>query len=120
MRFIKSAQLSSQVLDARAESCALLLEEYPKLQSVLTDPPSMIDERTRFVILVVHPTNTKDIERVRSRVWCNRDIERYRNSPNKVGKKRLADASPDVLIRLTEDFSPSDAERAAIIDGGDD
>lgn len=106
-------------MDVRVESCELLLQDFPKLQSVLTDPPSMQDERARFVILVESPNNPDDVERVRCRVWCHRNLNRYRNSPDKEERKVLAETSPPMLIHIVDNYSPRDAERLMKIDMND-
>ena len=105
-----------QAIAASVAPCAEVLEDFPQLDSVLTDPPTMKDERVRYVVLVQDPDDSEECERVRCRVWCQRNLDRFRNCGNKADMKYLAETFDQMLIEQVSIGDPKETERLMKID----
>lgn len=53
-----------------------LRKEYPELASMMADPPELVGQRVRFLVVVVDENG--EVERARARVWTDNNIEIYR------------------------------------------
>ena len=65
-----------------------LRKEYPELTTLLADPPELVGQRVRFLVIVVNQIG--EIERARARVWTDRNIEATRNMDKEASRKAAA------------------------------
>jgi len=94
--------------------CAEVLKDFPQLDSVLTDPPTMKEDRLCYVVVVQDPEGSEEDERVRCRVWCQQNLDNYINCGNKTS---IAEIFDQMLIAQVSMGDPKATERMMRIGG---